>query len=276
MAPHVWNAIDTGVIGIPTASEENTTFFAKKVPRVSALPMEWIASWLHQNSAGTCSRELLDRIDGNDPENLRNVFCVATKVSLTTPLPRELQHKVTCGRVFSKRAADVGDRLRSLSPNVKADGSIDWPSWGPYKLMRNEEGAIVGIKHIQGEAVTPLPPHMVLNSDFSLNLAWSDFEATLSLGACSHVLHRIFPGDKAPNTEVPGRSGALLDQVTKAVVQDMEAEVAQAKLGTIEEENFLVTHEEKVTTKRKETLEAARRKLAASASRRRSVQISVT
>lgn len=235
--------------------------------------MEWIASWLHQNSG--ISKELLDKIDGHDPENLRHVFAAATKVSLTTPLPRELQHKVTCGRVFTKRTVWAGKRLRTLARCVRHDGSIDWPAWGPF-IFQWQEDVIVGIRHIHGDAVAPLPAHIVLNRSFTLNLPWSDFEASLSLDACSHTVHRIFPEGKGPNTEVVGRNGALLDGVTSEVVEEMEAETARAKQGAVEDDCILTIHDENATAKRKETLDAARKKLVASAARRRSLQLSVT
>lgn len=277
LAPAVWQAIESGLIRPPGMEvDENKTFFAKKVPRVSSLPTEWVANWLHLvGASGGLSKELLDKIDAQDEMNLLHIFAAATKTSLSTPLPRELQHKPTCARVFTKRAADVGNRLTTLKGCLRADFSVNWQKWGPFQLIWDEEGnRIKGIRHMQGAEVNPLPAHVVLTRDFELSLPWSDFEATLTLGSSVHKLSGLFRAGHGPNLEAPTRTGHLLQQVTKDIVDEMEAEAAKQSATVVDdEENFLESHEQKVTAARKATLDAARMKLQAGAIRRRTVAL---
>lgn len=278
LAPLVWQAMETGLIRTTETSADCKLWFPKKVARVSSLPTEWIASWLLQRSEGKLTKGLLDLMDGHDAETLHQVFCAVTKTALSTPLPREMQHKPTCSRVFNKRADSVGDRLEHLSANVRKDGTVDWPKFGPYILVWQPGGGafLHGVKHIEGDEVTPLLAHVVVSREFSLHLPWGDFDASLKLDSCSHSLAGLFQAGQGPNVEKPGRNGALLDSTAEEVAREMEIEQENAKKGLVAdtEAEFLQTHDKKLTDQRKATLEAARTKLAASAKKRKSFHFS--
>lgn len=181
--------------------------------------------------------------------------------------------------MFNKRATQVGNRLQHLAANIRQDGTVDWPKFGPYILIWQPEGGALlhGIKHLQGDEIAPLQAHVVVSKEFSLHLPLSDFETCLALDSCSHSLAALFKANKGPNNEKSGRHGAVLDEIADEVARDMEREQEQASKGVVvmdAEVEFLQTHEKKLTDQRKANLEAARTKLAQSAQRRKSFQFS--
>lgn len=221
---------------------------------------------------------LLDKVDGADSETLHHIFCAVTKTALVTPLPRELQHKPRCSRAFNLRADQAGKRLATLGHHLRSDGRVDWASFGPYILEWGENGRLVGVTHIEGDEIKPLPEHVVVTTDFSLRFPWRDFEASSVLDACSHSLAALFKSGAGPNMEKPGRAGSLLDEVTAKVTRRMEQEQAALSAGVVldADAEFLQTHDRQMIERRKQNLDAARSKLSAAAERRQSMALKTT
>lgn len=217
MAADVWQALEHGTISSASASSsgENKLLFKEPPKKISLLEADWVAGFILKVS--DAGKDLLDTVDGNDPESLTRLFCLATATQPSTPLPAACVHKRLCGLLFMERYERMGKRLAKLSTFIQKDtGVINWMRLAAYTLEWGLDGKLVSVTHIEGVTKT-VPAFWVVDKEFLFQDPWLDLGSYLHQKGARFNLSDLFGEGEGPHREVLDKKATLLAENAKAL-----------------------------------------------------------
>lgn len=278
LAPAIWNSMENGVVrpnAKVDAEAHAKVFFEAKLQRVGQLPVAWRASFIVRAARDppNITPQLMDKLDGKNPDSLLNLFCLGCCVAPSTPMPPQCAHKETCMKVFLQRYDNKGKRYTNLAKHISADGAISWADAGAFTLTFGKTGLLESIRHIEGSVVLA-PDYLQITRAFQLVDPWLDGGAKLTRGVASYNLVELFDSDTPARQGLLDKKGTVLLQIAKTVAQelhDREKQIHDDQAAA--DASCLHSHDAQVSEKRKQSLGKARTLLMVEQKRRRVVNL---
>lgn len=172
----------------------------------------------------------------NNSDNFECLIFFASQLPMGAVLPNECSNRKVCSRTFSRRAIDVGDRLKVMYKGVRADGRVDWISYGCYAITFGQAGIATELKHVTGTTAT-IPSHVRITKQFQLRYKWPDMQADVFLDLKppqQFMLHEFFPASVGPQAHTIIKPNALAWLALAAAAgREAQEQEAAAQKGLI-------------------------------------------
>lgn len=209
-------AIDTGVWN-PNA---------KNLQRI---PKEWKIAFIlteaKKHRISVVTKELMQKVDEDDSENVSTIFQMMLQVPEMLTLPACAQDEAVAGMALHGRCDEVGTRLKQFASagGFGANGSLDFKKAGSFTLLFNEAGVCTEIKHISGVKCQP-PAHVVITRAYTMQRNSLDFRAEVQLLPNVYKLHELFSADDNFKQIIytPGKTWRRFEDAAQKTANDFE------------------------------------------------------
>lgn len=257
-AVDVWQSLDSALIvgasdskkggraGSSAEWEASRTSWGK-------LPTDYLAGWLCSLPGGP-SKSMLDRIDSQDGEAVRDIFTMATQLRRTDAIPKPCLKKALMAKVLAFRFEHVGPRLTGwFAESVDAQGGINW-SKCPLFALTWEGPRLASVSHKLGDVAT-IPEHVHISREYKFG--FDDQGARFELAPVVFHLKDFFGAGLGPNRFVCDKKGRMMASLVdraKGQLQE-EEEIARRNAAAADCDVTLTTRQ---SQKREAALEKAR------------------
>eukprot|EP00969_Alexandrium_andersonii_P180811 7990333-Alexandrium_andersonii.AAC.1 len=156
--------------------------------QLDRIPKSWTTEYLlsraHFLGLNVITHELLSKIEQDSMDALPMLFSFETQTVGAMAFPQQCSDKTICSKTFSKRAEQVGDRLKHLvlAGALGTEGKIDFGKGGCFTL-KFAEGKLSELKHCTG-VVAEVPSHVQITTAYTLVDNHLDHLARVELKPC--------------------------------------------------------------------------------------------
>lgn len=142
------------------------------------VPVAWLVEWFAGLDGGP-SKQVLDLVDSQDSNAIRDFFTVMTQLPLKDPVPKLVRERDAMFRFLKLRMVQVGLRMQGwFQLCVKPNGQVEYSKQHLFKL-EYDMCKLTNVIHISGD-VAAIPAHVIITDDFRLMQAYDDSGAKLA------------------------------------------------------------------------------------------------
>lgn len=222
--------LNTNMKSLETAREKGNAEWTGEYKSLERVPRSWMSEFLVRRARDTgCdqifNQDTLKRLCDENQQQVDMLFYFETQTVGSMPFPKGLEDPYTAATVFSRRAAQVGERLKDLTRagGLAQGNRVDFRK-GCYEL--EFEGAwLKSVRHVSSNVkVQSFDEHIRISTRFELVDNHLDHAARVTLNPTSYTLCDLFPADCAfKRTMYAKKTKAITDLIT-IVAQELRQE----------------------------------------------------
>lgn len=234
-APHVWNKIITGDLGLEPELDKNVMF--DKPPKAfGKIESSWVAQWIVDRSGGELTPAFMQVLDTADPAIVHDMLSRITMTTGSESLPEEFQEKALLNIALELRMQDLGSfniKDWALECVNKDDKCIDWWKGGPF-FYKWEGGKLAGVMHRRSGVEIIVPDHISIQKCFNLESPMSDACAAFVKQPFRQLVSSFFGKNEGPNEHKFDKKGVVMKKLLARAQQQLQEIWAKAAADTHE------------------------------------------
>lgn len=243
--------INTNMEQLSSAREVGASEWTGNYRQLERVPRAWMSEFLLKRAKDTgCDQTftpaLAKNICNESAQHIDMLFYFVTQTVPSMMFPKGLQDPRLASTVFSRRAAQCGDRLKNLCLNggFAKEGSVDFKK-GAFELQFQND-LLKQVTHVAtGLHAHSFGDHIRISTRFELVDNHLDHAARVILRPTVFHLYELFPESAPFRRNMYGKKFKALNELVEKVTAEFDEEAKLKQDSTVEASDRVVVKAQK-------------------------------